>query len=340
MKFSTGKIALILFTAAVFGVSAKNALAQNSISGAIFDTNRQPVSKIEVELLDEYERLLRSTKTNGSGIYFFQGLRAGIYYVQIRTAGTNYREKKERLQLGQSNRRTSAGGIAGSESLQLDLTLDIDRRNNQTPLTNEVIFAQSVPPEAERFYETALKKLEDKKTDEAIADFETALQIFPEYLLALERIGYEYLAKNKLVESESVFAKALTVNPKSFSAKSGLGIAQYKLGKKAEAAKTLEESVAVNQSSPNSFLFLGKIYRELKEFEKSETNLKKAKDLGKNKIADVHWELALLYYYNFNRPAQAADELELYLRAKPDAANKPQIEKLIKTMREKAKEKT
>lgn len=340
MKFSAGKIVFILFAAAAFGALAAHAAhAQNSISGVIFDTSRQPVSKIEVELLDEFERLIRSTKTTGSGVYFFPGLRAGIYYVQVRTAGTNYREKKERLQLGQANRSTSAGGIAGSESLQLDFVLELDRRSDQTPLTNEVVFAQSVPREAEKFYESALKKLDDKKTDEAIADFENALKIFPEYLLALEKIGYEYLAKGKFTESETSFAKALTVNPKSFPAKSGLGIAQYKLGKKREAAATLEESVAVNQSSVNSFLFLGKIYRELKEFEKSETNLKKAKELSKNKLADVHWELALLYFYNLNRPSEAADELELFLKAKPNAENKAQIEKLIKAMREKAKEK-
>jgi hypothetical protein len=32
--------------------------------------------------------------------------------------------------------------------------------------------------------------------------------------------------------------------------------------------------------------------------------------------------------------------LELYLKAKPDAANRPQVEKLIKAMREKAREKS
>lgn len=324
----------MLFAGIIFCASAKSAFAQNSISGVIFDTSRQPISKIEVELLDEYERLIRSTKTTGSGIYLFQGLRTGVYYVQIRTAGTNFREKKERVEVGRA-----AGRIVSSESLQLDFVLEVDRRNNpQTPLTNEVVFAQSVPREAEKLYESALKKLENKKPDDAIEDLENALKIFPEYLLALEKIGYEYLEKKKFAESETVFAKALTVNPKSFSAKTGLSIAQYKQGKIQEAARTLEESVALNQSSPNSFLFLGKIYRELKEYEKAETNFKKAKELAQNKIPDIHWELALLYFYNLARPADAADELELYLKAKPDAPNKAQVEKLIKAMREKAKE--
>jgi tetratricopeptide (TPR) repeat protein len=342
MKLFVVKTALILLAAGtVIGSAAQNASAQNSISGVIFNTNRQPVPKIDVELLDEFERLLKSTKTTSSGLYIFQGVQAGIYYIQVRADGTNYREIKERIQVGQANRISASGSSSGSESVQLDLTLQFQQRGNETqmPLNNEVVFAQNVPKEAEKYYESALKKLDDKKTDEAIAELENALKIFPEYFLALEKIGYEYLAKGKFAEAETVFAGAAEINPKSFSAKSGLGIAEYKLGKRAEAVKTLEESIMLNQSAANSYLFLGKIYRELKEFGKAETNLKKAKELGKNKLADAHWELALLYYYNLNRPADAADELELYLKASPKIENKAQIEKLIRTMREKAKSK-
>ena len=340
MKASAIKNVFMLSLGVTIFFSAQNTLAQNSISGMIFDANRQPVAKIDVELLDEFERLLRSTQTTSSGLYFFQGLRAGIYYVQVRTGGTNFRETKERIQVGQAN-RSSPTGTTGSEALQINFTLQFERfTGNSTPLSNEVVFAQNVPREAEKYFENALKKLKDEKHDEALEALETALKVFPEYFLALEKIGYEYLAKAKFAEAESAFAKAMTVNPKSFSSKSGLGIAEYKLGKLREAAETLEESVLLNQSSANAFLFLGKIHRELKEFEKSLANLKKAKELSKNKLADVHWELALLYYYNLNRPSEAAGELELYLKAKPDAANKSQVEKLIRQMREKAKEKS
>lgn len=342
MKLSARNVALILFAGIVLCFSSTGTRAQSSISGIIFNASRQPVPQIEVELLDEYERLLRSTKTTTSGLYIFQGLRTGVYYIQVRTGATNYREVKERVQVGQVS-RTSTGGIAMTgESAQVDLVLQIDRRRNnaeETPLNNEVVFAQNVPKEAEKLYESALKKLAAKKQDEAITELENALKIFPEYLLALEKIGYEYLAQNKFAEAEAVFTKALQIYPKSFSAGSGLGIAQYKLGKRVEAAKTLEASVVLNQSSPNSFLFLGRIYRELKEYAKAETNLRKAAQLSENKIADVHWELALLYFYNLNRPSDAADQLELYLKAKPNADNKPQVEKLIAAMREKAKEK-
>jgi tetratricopeptide (TPR) repeat protein len=342
MKNITRKFILGWLRAAILGaVFCASAAAQNSVSGIVFDVNRKPVADIELELLDEFERLIRATRTNGSGLYVFQGLRGGVFYVQVRVDGTNYRPVKERVQLGQTNRTSrTTGAISGSESLQINFTLEAKTRAAPAALSNEVVFAQNVPDEAAKHFEAALKKLRDAKPDEAIAELEKALAIYPDYFLALEKIGYEYLLKGKFAESETAFTRASQVNPKSVAAKSGLGIAQYKLGKRREAAQTLEESTAVNQSSPNSFLFLGKIYRELKDYARAETNLKKAKELAKNKLADVHWELALLFYYNLNRPREAADELELYLRAKPDAANKSQVEKLIKQMREKAREKS
>src|SRR5687767_11509171 len=81
----------VLFSAIFLIISAEKASGQNSISGMISDETRNPVMDIEVELLDEFERLIRSTKTKGAGVYIFQGLRAGIFYIQVRTAGTNYR---------------------------------------------------------------------------------------------------------------------------------------------------------------------------------------------------------------------------------------------------------
>jgi Tfp pilus assembly protein PilF len=330
----------VLFFAVVFFASANKIFAQNSINGVIFDTNRQPVGKIDVELLDAFERLIKSTKTTTSGLYFFQGLSAGVYYVQVRVDGTNYQPAKERIQLGEGNRTSITGRLSGGESMQVNFVLQIESRGNSgEPASSEIVFAQNVPEEAEEFYKDALKSLERKNNAEATLKLESAIRVFPEYFLALDRLGYEYVLQNKFAEAEKVFARALKINPKSFSSKSGLGIAEYKLGKKQEAVKTLEEAVEIDPFSANSLLFLGKIYRELKEFEKAESVLKKAKSLSKNKLADVHWELALLYYYNLERYADAAEELELYLKANPKAENRRQIERLIKTMREKAGQK-
>ena len=74
------------------------------------------------------------------------------------------------------------------------------------------------------------------------------------------------------------------------------------------------------------------------EYEKAEISLKKADELAGKKLADIHWELALLYYHNLKRYNEAADELELYLKANPKAENKEQVKGLIKMFRSKAKD--
>lgn len=330
-----------IFSINILFISAASFYAQNSIVGSIYDVNRNPVVEIEVELLDEFERLIRTTKTRGSGLFFFQGLRAGNYFVQVRVDSTAYKQTKERIQIGQANRvNPTTGNISGSESVQVNLILDFDprRRGIITPLNNEVIFAQAVPKEAEKFYENALKDLENKNQTPAAESLKNAIGIFPDYFLALDRLGNLYLTQGKFIEAENIFQQALEVNPKSYSSKYGLAVAQYKLDKKPQAVKTLEEAAILNPASINAYFLLGKIWRELKEFDKAEINFKKAKELSRNKLADIHWELALLYYHNLQRYNEAADELELYLKANPEAGNKNQITKLIKTMREKAKQ--
>lgn len=332
--------ALIIFAGFIISFSAKTGFAQNSITGMVFDSSRKPVALIDVDLLDEYERFMRTSKTNGSGLYMFQGLRGGVYFVQVRTDGTNYKAAKERIQIGQTNMtNTTTGGLSGGEVAQINFSLEPRKNNDDTQGISEVVFAQNIPEEAEKNFESALKALEKGNQSEGIAHLKSAIGFFPDYFLALDRLGNEYLTQSKFAEAEDVFQKAITVNPKSFSSIYGLAAAQYKLQKRESALKALESAITLNPSSINSFFLLGKIQRELKEFDKSEQNLKKANELGKEKLPDIHWELALLYYYNLNRYEDAAKELERYLKTNPQA-NKEQINKLIKEMRDKAKEKS
>ncbi len=333
-RYFPGFALIILFCGA-----AHSASAQNTISGLVFDRNRNAVANIDVELLDEYERYVRSVKTSTSGLYIFQSLRAGVYYVQVRVDGTNFKPVKERIQLGQTNfTNLTTGGTSGAESAQINFVLETVRRGseNNLPLNNEIVFAQEVTKEAETFYNDALGDLHKKNRTAAISNLENAIKAFPDYFLALNKLGYEFIELKRFADAQDVFTRAVKVNPKSFSSNSGLGIALFMQHKPAEAARRIEAAVIINPASAASFLFLGKIYRSLKEFEKAEKSLKTSLKLSDSNSADVHWELALLYYYDLKRYNEAANQLELYLKTNPKAENKKQVEKLIKTFREKA----
>jgi hypothetical protein len=57
--------------------------------------------------------------------------------------------------------------------------------------------------------------------------------------------------------------------------------------------------------------------------------LLKAKELSKDTMPHVHWELALLYGNDMDRFADAARELRLFLKASPKAKDSDNILKLI-----------
>jgi tetratricopeptide (TPR) repeat protein len=323
---------LYLFSSAVI-------LAQNSISGMIFDDNRKPVQNLEVELLDSLERLIGTRKTRNTGFYTFQRLSRGVYYIRVRVAGTNFKEKKIRIDLGDLN------AIGGVDVKQVDVYLEADRRKaDQTPVNNTVIFAQNIPPAAKKEYDAGHEKEKKKNTPEALKHFNTAVQIFPEYFDALESLGNGYLEQKEYDEAEKALRRAALVNPKSFRVLFSLAVAQNKLLKKTSAVESLQKANEIDAGSINSHLLLGIIQRDLKKYKEAEKTLLRAKKLGQNKFPDVHWNLALLYYHDLKRYSVAADELNLYLEAIPKDERKnmkqtiSQVRKLITIFRKKAKE--
>ncbi len=326
----------ILFCGFLFTLGAISVSAQNSISGIVFDHNRQPVSDIYVELLDDVERLIGSRKTT-NGFYTFQRLGRGIYYLRVRNDGTNFKEQKIRIDLGDLN------AIGGVDAKQQDIYLELDRKmDGQNPFVTGVIFVQEVPEDAKDQFDKGIKNLEKNKDEAAIENLTNALGIFPDYFEALEKLGEIYLSQNKYEEAENIFKRSTSINEKSFTGFFNLAIAQNKLNKKEEAAGNLKKANAIDANSINANLLLGIIQRQLKQFSEAEKTLLRAKILSKNKEADVNWQLAELFYFDLKKLNEAADELDSYLKnlSKEERKNNPRkinmVKKLIEQIRQEA----
>ncbi|REJ75728.1 MAG: hypothetical protein DWQ47_09710 [Acidobacteria bacterium] len=292
-----GAIFILVFSAA----------AQNSISGIVFDPQTRPVNDIDVELLDSFERLIGTRKTSGSGFYTFQRLNAGIYYLKVRVAGTNFRETKQRIDLGDLN------AIGGVDQKQIDIFLEYDPRLRPGEKgVPGVVFAQEVPESAKAYFETA-SAFSEKNPERALEEVSKAVDIFPEYFLALELLGDLSLKTQKIEQAEAAFLRATNVNPRCFGCFFNLGIARNKLNKHQLAAESLEKANALDSGSINSHLLLGIVYRKLKRFSDAEAVLLRAKELGKDDEADVNWQLAELYYFDLKQPKKAIVELEGFL---------------------------
>jgi Tfp pilus assembly protein PilF len=310
---------------------------RNSISGLVFGESRAPVSDTYVQLLDELGQTITQTRTNGSGRYAFHGLSSGRFKVRVFPVGTDYMEQTQEVILAP----VSAIPGSGAENQQIDFYLRLREGANAGPFSVPgAIFAQEVPDEARKFYQQGISELRQKREKEGFENLKKALDVFPNYFLALDRLGTEYAARGNISPSyfeaaRILLTKALEVNPKSYSSMFGLGFTQYHQGRINEAVENLERAIGVYNNSTNGYLWLGIAQKKAGKLVQAEASLKRANDLSKGKVADVHWHLAGLYK-DQQRYAEAAAELELFLKNQPDARDAEKIKQLIGQLRQKA----
>lgn len=311
---------------------------RNQIYGTVFGESRRPVPDVYVELLDDVNSSLRQIKTDASGRFTFSGLLNGRYIVRVLPYGTDYMEQSQEVTLA----AVSTVRGSGSDTQHIDIKLRVNERTYTGPfaLAPGVVFAQEVPQAAKKLYEDGVKYLRDKKEQEGLESLKKSLEIFPDYYLALDRLGAEYamrgIAKPAYLQAGLVLlTKAAEVNPNGFPSVFGLGWTQYHLGLNAEATENLRRATTLYGKSADAYLWLAKALKRGSFLDQAEAALKHAKELTNGKVGEVHRQLAGLYI-DQKRYREAADELELVLKTEPNAADAEKIRGLIKQLREKA----
>ena len=310
-----------------FGVYAQN----NQISGYVFGLNRKPMDRLNVELLNDFYQTIGRTLTNGSGYYQFQGMRYGRVTVKVHTLGTDYEEQENSLEIY----NPFGGAVYEQSDFQLRL------RRGVSPV-NAAVFAQDVPPEAQKLYDSAIDDLQNKRNTEGLQKLRDALTIFPKYFAALERLGIEYIqlgSTGSLEVAAGLLNMAVEINPRGFKSWLSFAFALNRLQNYPEAIAAAEKAVALNQSSVDALFLYGRLLRNAKKYSEAEKQLVKAKGLSTGVPAELHLELALLYGENLEKYAEAAKELKLYLKLNPNAANAKAVQKLIADFEAKATKK-
>lgn len=308
--------------------------APNTITGFVFDPARRRMADIYVELLDENGMTYARTKTNSSGMYTFRGLPDGVFILRVAAFSFGYTAPEQRISLSSFSRIRGRGSV--TEQVDFYLRPNAAARNSVGEA--EVVFAQDVPEEARKLYEAGIEDLANKKDTEGLEKLKAAIDLFPTYYLALDRLGTEYLARGHFEAAHVLLRLALHVNPRSFSSRFGFGLVQFKLGQDDDAIATLRLATETYGESANAFMWLGIALHKKGVYGEAKTALVKANKLSDGKSADVHWNLAKVYK-DQGLYRDAAEELELMLKVKPDHESADEIRKAIRTLREKADKK-
>ena len=335
--FFAGLLILLLLPALASEKFSAYGQGGNTISGHIFGFDRQPLYDANVELLDDLSRIVQRQRTETSGRYFFSGMPSGRYTIRVKPYQTDYEEQDQDVEIQNfttqgidGERRTS-----GFANEQRDFYLRL--RRGVTGVTGTV-FVQDVPPDARKLYEKAVKDLNDKKQNEGIAGLKAAIEKFPKYFAALERLGSLY-AELKYYEASAILLKAATnENPRSSRAWYGLAYSLNGLKQDDEALTAVLKALEIFPDSTDALLLSGVLLRQNKKFDEAEKNLLRAKEVSPVKIPLVHWHLALLYGYDLKRYSEAAKELKTFLKVQPNSKDEEKIKTLIVDFEKKAQE--
>lgn len=312
----------------VFQASAFGQTNNSRITGQVFGANRRGLSDVYVELRNEVEAVLQRTRTSAGGTYLFANLSAGRFSVRVRPFGTDYEEQTADVEVV-----TSVGRNVSDiqyKDFYLKARRDAKKTGSSSP---EVIFAQEVPDEARRSYDKAVIDLQGSRIEVGVAELEAAIKAFPTYFSALDRLGVEMLKQQRYAEAAGYFQRATAINPKSSNSWYGLAFARYAFKEIPGAIEAGTKAAELAPDSADISLMLGIAQRQGRNYIDAEKSMLKAKKLSNGLLADASWNLALLYVYNLKNSRLAADELENYLKVKPDHPDAEKIKRLISQLR-------
>lgn len=338
---------LILLFVLIFGQSSFAGTANVSenqlvsvIAGIVYDQNRNPLERVDVELENAAiggSTSLR-TKTDGIGRYQFSNIPDGRYNVNVLPFRYNLKD-----QSGEVVVRTVGLLGGGSGYFSQDFYLKAKKGGLGDTLTGVVFAEKNVPKEAEKLYKEAVDDLGNKRKEEGLIKLVKVIEIHPAYYAAVNRLGMEMLFTQQYLEATKLFIRAVQINPKSSRGFYWMGFALNKLGNKLgknynkAALKSLEKAATLASASWRVKLLQGKIERKEGNFVAAEKYLLKSKKLADVRNPEIHKELAQLYANDLKQYGKAADELELYLKSsKQKDAN---IRKQIADLRIKSKKK-
>jgi tetratricopeptide (TPR) repeat protein len=292
----------------------------HAIRGKIFmPSGSPPEQRLRVVLELNTGGIVSEVFSDSVGNFEFRSLPNGTYKIVAPSDGRVYETAQETIEV--------QGNFARTFTVQIYLK---EKGEGVTVKPKEKIVSvadlQQPPKEAKKNYENGLKRARENKPEEAVALFQAAVRIFPEYLAAINKMGEQLAVLKKPDEAQAAFEKAISINPKFALPHINLGILFVERGRYDEAVVALETGVSADDSYPMSHLKLGEalMSKQPPDYDRAEKELTRALELGKREFAYVR-----LYLFNLNlrrqRLDKAAEQLEAYLKEAPDAVDAEQV---------------
>lgn len=186
----------------------------------------------------------------------------------------------------------------------------------------------NVPVQAMTFYNAALKLAGEGNHTGAIEQLRQATEQHPDFMLAFNEMGVQYMRLNDLTQADASFVLALKIEPDALAPLTNRGIVLFQLKRYVEAEPILRKAVKIKDDVPVGHYFLGQTLANLGSFDEAEKELIIAVKNGGEAMKEAHRILAIIFGARGEKK-KAAAELETYLKLAPRTPDAEQIRKVI-----------
>ena len=272
------------------GTRGASAQTVYEVEGTIYGPDSKAMVNVTVTLQNHAGAQIDQDITKNDGRYRFAGVVAGTYYISVKAAELGLQQLLQKIEL-----INTGVSVTNYSKERFDFSLNRTAASERPPVVGTV-FAQAVPPDAEKEYLSAVTSISKGEREAAIVKLNRAIQLFPTYFVALQQLGVLYIDVEKDQRAIEPLKKSLEVNPRSAQSHLALGMAYVNLNQPKEAIKELNEALALDRREFRSYLYLGMALITTGKLDEAEKSLKEAYSIGGPTHArTAHLYLASIY---------------------------------------------
>jgi tetratricopeptide (TPR) repeat protein len=134
--------------------------------------------------------------------------------------------------------------------------------DNQKAAQLLIAASQEDPSAAEPYFYLGGLYVSANRWDDALQAYHRAVELRPNWPIALYYLGEAYLQRKDLQNAQAAFAKAVNYDPNMVQAWFGLGISERDRGQSSEAIQALSKATQLNATYSEAWLYLGLTYEE------------------------------------------------------------------------------
>jgi tetratricopeptide (TPR) repeat protein len=287
-----------------------------------------PPRQIMVELR-LHQTTINSVYADAQGHFNFNGLEGETYHVVINDEA--YYPVDELVNLRPDSPYANLQVfLRPREPQKTDDPLGARALGGNPYLVDPADYNQRFPKKAVKEYQRGVDAEHKGKREEAIAHYEDALKIAPDYYPAHNNLGSLYLSKSDFQSAEAQFRESVRLDQNDAQAYFNLGNVLMLTGRYAESEAVLEDGLRRRPDSAFAHFLQGCLFARTGKFDDAEKSLRKALQLDPS-MSQVHLQLVNLYLQQ-KRKEDAIHQLEDFLKAFPGAPTAPKAREVLKRL--------